>query len=101
MNMMKMMKQAQQMQAKMQKMQAELAQREYEAEAGGGAVKVRANGEGVLLAVKIDPEIVADGDAEMLEDLVLTAANEAIQKGKEEIQAEMSSLTAGMGLPGM
>jgi nucleoid-associated protein EbfC len=101
MNMMKMMKQAQQMQEKMRQMQEDLIAREYSAEAGGGMVKVRASGGGVLLEVKIDPAILRDGDAEMVEDLVVTAVNDAIGKGKEEMQAELGKLSAGLGLPGL
>lgn len=99
MNMMKMMKQAQQMQAKMKEMQDEVAGKEFEAEAGGGAVKAVATGAGDLVSLKIDEEMLKEGDAEMVEDLVVTAVNEAINKGREEMQAEMGKMTKGMGLP--
>jgi nucleoid-associated protein EbfC len=101
MNVMKMMKQAQELQAKAAKIQAELAAREYSAEAGGGTVKAVANGEGSLISLKIDPSIVKEGEAEMIEDLVVTAIREAVEKGKTEAQAEMGKLTAGLGLPGL
>ncbi|MEM1060442.1 MAG: YbaB/EbfC family nucleoid-associated protein [Verrucomicrobiota bacterium] len=99
MNMMKMMKQAQQMQAKMKEMQDELAAKEYEAEAGGGAVKAVATGSGELRSLKIDEDMLKEGDAEMVEDLVVTAVNEAINKGRDEMNAEMSKMTKGLGLP--
>ncbi len=99
MNMMKMMKQAQQMQAKMKEMQDEVAGKEFEAEAGGGAVKAVATGSGDLVSLKIDEDMLKEGDAEMVEDLVVTAVNEAISKGREEMQAEMGKMTKGMGLP--
>jgi nucleoid-associated protein EbfC len=99
MNMMKLMQQAQQMQGKAAKMQAELATRHFEASAGGGAVKAVASGDSTLISLKIDPALFKEGDAEMLEDLVLTAVREALELGKKEVQAEMSKLTAGMGLP--
>ena len=88
------------MQAEAQKMQAELAAKKYEATSGGGAVKVVASGEGTLLSLKIDPAIVKEGDAEMLEDLILSAVRDAVEQGRKEAQASMSKLTGGMGLPG-
>ena len=88
------------MQAEAQKMQAELAAKTYEATSGGGAVKVTASGEGTLLSLKIDPAIVKEGDAEMLEDLILSAVRDAVEQGRKEAQASMSKLTGGMGLPG-
>ena len=101
MNMMKMLKQAQELQGKAQKLQTELAAREYTSESGGGAVKVVANGEGHLISLKISPEAAKSGDAEMLEDLIVTAVREAVDKGKKEAQAEMGKLTSGLGLPGL
>jgi DNA-binding YbaB/EbfC family protein len=102
MNMMKLMKQAQEMQAKATKLQADLAARHYEAEAAGGQVKAVASGEGLLVSLKIDPALLKDGDAEMLEDLVVTAVREAIEKGKADAAKELGKLMpAGMGgLPG-
>ncbi len=100
MNVMKMMKQAQELQAKAQKLQAELAAREYTAEAAGGMVKAVATGDGTLVSLKLDPSIVKEGEAEMLEDLIVTAVREAVDKGKGEAQKEMGKLTAGLGLPG-
>ena len=101
MNIMKMMKQAQDLQAKAAKLQAELAQRKYEAEAAGGQVKAVATGEGQLVSLKIDPALLKD-DAEMLEDLIVTAVREAIDKGKVDAAKELGKLMpAGLGgLPG-
>ena len=101
MNMMKMMKQAQELQAKAAKLQADLAQRQYEAEAAGGQIKAVATGEGQLVSLKIDPALLKD-DAEMLEDLIVTAVREAIDKGKADAAKELGKLMpAGLGgLPG-
>ena len=100
MNIAKLMKQAQQMQAGMQKIQAELAKKEYEATSGGGAVTAVASGEGSLLRLKIDPAILKEGDAEIVEDLVLSAVREALEKGRKDAADSMGKMTGGMGLPG-
>ena len=101
MNMMKLMKQAQEMQAKAAKLQTELAARQYEAEAAGGQIKAVATGEGQLVSLKIDPALLKD-DSEMLEDLIVTAVREAIDKGKADAAKELGKLMpAGLGgLPG-
>jgi len=102
MNMMKMMKQAQELQAKAAKLQTELAARQYTAEAAGGQIKAVATGEGQLVSLKIDPALLKDSEAEMLEDLIVTAVREAIDKGKSDAQKELGKLMpAGLGgLPG-
>ena len=100
MNIAKMMKQAQEMQSKMKKIQEEVAAQHFESDSGGGAVKAKASGEGLLVEIKISPEVLSQKDPEILEDLILTAANAAIRQGKDHSQQRMSSLTAGMGLPG-
>lgn len=100
MNIVKMMKQAKEMQDKMQKIQEEVASQHFESDSGGGAVKVKANGEGLLTEIKISSEVLSQNDPEILEDLILTAANAAIRQGKDHAQQRMSSLTAGLGLPG-
>jgi DNA-binding YbaB/EbfC family protein len=94
---MKMLRQVQQMQDRMNKMQKELESETVEATAGGGAVTVVATGTQKLVSVRIDPE--AAGDAEMLQDLVVAAVNEAMEKSKEMASAKMQSMAAGMGLP--
>jgi hypothetical protein len=101
MNIAKMMKQAREMQDKMQKIQEEIAAQHFEADSGGGAVKAKANGEGQLLEIKVSPEVLSQNDPEILEELILTAANAAIKKGKDHAAQRMSSLTAGLGLPGL
>jgi len=98
-NIKKMMQQAQQMQQQMLAAQEEVAQKTVEATAGGGKVTVVANGAGDVLSIKIAKEVVDPEDVEMLEDLVLTAVKKAIEDGKALSQAEMSKLTAGLGLP--
>ncbi|MCC6352701.1 MAG: YbaB/EbfC family nucleoid-associated protein [Verrucomicrobiae bacterium] len=102
MNFAKMLKQAQQMQADMQRAQEEIAGKEFEGSSGGGAVVVRASGEGQLLSVKISPEAIKDGDASMLEDLVMTAANAALGAGREFSQQRLGSITSKLGgIPGL
>ena len=100
-NMNKMMKQVQQMQAKMAKLQEELANKTVEATAGGGVVKVVANGQQEIVDINIDPTAVDPEDVEMLEDLILAAVNEALRKIQEMSTNEMSKLTGGLNIPGM
>ena len=80
MNMNNLMKQAKKMQEDMQKSQEELASKEFEASAGGGAINVKVSGEKVIKEIKIKPEVVDPEDVEMLEDLILTCVNEALRK---------------------
>jgi len=96
-----MMRQVQQMQERLAKAQQELESMAVEGTAGGGAVSITINGKLEVQSVKIAPEVVDPDDVEMLEDLVTAALNEALQK-QQALQAEhMSSLTAGLRLPGM
>jgi DNA-binding YbaB/EbfC family protein len=101
MNPMKMMQQVQKMQADMARMQEEIAARSYEASAGGGAVKAVASGDGNLLSITLSPEIVQAGDIEMLQDLIVAAVQDAIKKGRDEAQAEISKVTSGLKIPGL
>lgn len=94
---MKMLRQVQQMQERMGKLQQELESDTVEASAGGGAVKVVATGTQKLVSVTVDPS--AAEDVEMLQDLVLAAVNEALDKSREHAAAKMQALTSGMGLP--
>ena len=87
MNINSLMKEAKKMQADMEKSQAELAVKEFEATAGGGAISVKVTGEKVLKEIKLKPEIVDPDDIEMLEDLILTCTNEALRK-VDSAQAE-------------
>ena len=97
----KLMKQAARMQQQMQTIQAELAVRTVEATSGGGAVKVTAKCDGSLAGIKIDPQALNPADAQLLEDMVLTAANQALNQAKEIANTEMGKATAGFNLPGM
>ena len=96
-----MMKEAQKLQEKMLAMQEEIAKRKVEATAGGGMVTVEVNGKQEILSVKIDPEVINTDDAQMLEDLVLAACNEALRKSRELVQQELGKLTGGMKIPGL
>ena len=96
-----MMKQANQMQLKMKKMQEELATRQFDGTAGGGAMQITVNGEYSVQSVKIDPEVLKSADAEMLQDLFIVAANEAIKTAKETSSQEMQKITGGLNLPGL
>lgn len=100
-NMAKMMKQMQKMQADMAKMQEDLANRTVETTAGGGVVRVVANGSLEVVAVEISPEAVDPEDVEMLQELVLTAVNEALKKAQAMVSSEMSKLTGGLNIPGL
>lgn len=95
------MKQANQMQLRMKKVQEEMAKREFEGTSGGGAVKIKVNGEHLVVGLTIDPEVIKSGDAEMLQDLILTATNDAIKLAKETNNKEMEKVTGGMPIPGM
>ena len=102
-NMNNLMKQAQRMQRQMEEAQKELEEKEVEAAAGGGAVKVKVSGKKEIVAVTIDPEVVDPDDVEMLEDLIMAAANEALEKVDAETTSAMSKFTGGMGggMPGL
>ena len=96
-----MMKQAQQLQAKMMKMQEELAEKTVEASAGGGMVKVVANGKQQIVSIQIEKEVIDPEDAELLQDLVLAAVNDALSKSQQMVSSEMSKLTGGLNIPGL
>ena len=94
------MKQAQRMQQQMEQIQSQLAARTVEATSGGGAVKVAARCDGSIASIKIDPQAVNPTDVQLLEDMILTAANQALGQAKEISTAEMGKVTAGFNLPG-
>ncbi|MDK2823014.1 MAG: nucleoid-associated protein EbfC [Clostridia bacterium] len=100
-NMNKMMKQVQQMQAKMAKLQEELEQKTVEATAGGGVVRVVSNGKNEIVEVEIKPEVLDPDDAEMVQDLIMAACNEALRKAQDMVAEEMGKITGGLKLPGM
>jgi DNA-binding YbaB/EbfC family protein len=100
-NMSSMMKQAQNLQKKMMKTQAELATKTVEASSGGGMVKVIANGGQKIESITFEREISDPEDIEMLQDLVLAAVNDALNKAQEMVSAEMGKLTGGLNIPGL
>jgi len=95
-----MMKQAQKLQSKMLKMQEELAEKTVESTAGGGMVKAVANGRQQIVSISLEKEVVDPEDIEMLEDLILAAVNDALNKAQEMVASEMGKLTGGFNLPG-
>jgi len=104
MNLNKLMKQAQKMQEQMARTQAELEQKTVQVSAGGGKVKVTANGAGDVIAIKIDREVVDPKDVEFLEEMVLNGVRQAIEQGKALAQSEMTKITgglSGLGIPGL
>lgn len=96
-----MLKQAQEMQANMTALQDELVEREYSAVAGGGMVEVTVTGAHRIKSIKINPDAVDPDDAEMLEDLITVAVNEAMQKADDDSDKEMNAITGGMNIPGL
>jgi len=100
-NIANLMKQAQQMQAKMAMLQNELAEREVEASAGGGMVKVKVNGKQEILSITINKECVDPNDVSTLEELVFTAVNQAMKQSQDMVSQAMSKVTGGMNIPGM
>jgi DNA-binding YbaB/EbfC family protein len=97
----KLMKQAAKMQQQMEQTQSDLAARTVEASSGGGAVKVVAKCDGTLASVKIDPQALNPADAQIVEDMIITAANQALQQAKEISTTEMGKITAGFNIPGL
>jgi DNA-binding YbaB/EbfC family protein len=95
----KMLKQLQQMQARMAKIQEELGAKTVTGTAGGGVVEVIVNGHQRVLSVTVKPEVVDPADVERLQDLLLAAVNDAMDKARELASKEMGSVTAGLGLP--
>jgi DNA-binding YbaB/EbfC family protein len=95
------MRQANQLQAKIKKLQEELALRDYEGTSGGGVVTVTVKGQDLLTSLKISEDVMKSGDVEMLQDLILTATNDALRKAKETHAAEMEKVTGGFNMPGL
>ena len=96
-----MLKQAQQLQSKIFKLQEEMADKTVEASVGGGMVKVTANGKQQLVSVHIEPEVVNPEDLQMLQDLIVSGANEALKKAQDMVSEEMNKLTGGFNIPGL
>ncbi len=101
MDMNSLMKQAQQFQQKMQQIQAEAANRRVTSTAGGGMVTATANGRQELISLVIEPQVVHPDEVKMLEDLVVSAVNDALRKARESMQEEMKQLTGGISIPGL
>ena len=97
----KILKQAARVQRQIEGVQAQLAVRTVEATSGGGAVKVVAKCDGTVASIRIDPQAINPGDAQLLEDLILTATNNALNQAKEISTAEMGKVTSGFNLPGL
>ena len=97
----KLMKQAARMQQQMEQVQAALAARTVDATSGGGAVKVVAKCDGTLASIKIDPAALNPSDAQMLEDMIVLAANQALEQAKKISTEEMGKVTQGFSMPGM
>lgn len=95
------MRQMKELQAKMAKIQEELGNTEVEASAGGGAVVVKIDGHQNVRSIKISPDAVDPEDMSLLEDLVLTAVNEAIKKSQDLAQSRLGALTGGLNIPGL
>jgi DNA-binding YbaB/EbfC family protein len=95
------MKEAQKLQQQLAAVQEEVAKRRVDATAGGGMVTVEANGKQELVSIKIDREVINPDDAQMLEDLVLAACNEALRKSRDMVQHELGKLTGGLKIPGL
>ncbi len=96
-----MMKEAQKLQAQLEALREEVAKKKVEATAGGGMVTVEASGNQEIVSIKIDREVINPEDAQMLEDLVLAACNEALRKSREMVQVEMGKITGGLRIPGL
>ena len=100
-NMNDLLRQAQVMQNKIARLQQEMAEKDVEASAGGGMVKVVMNGRQEMKSIVIDKSVMESGDAEMLQDLVITAVNEAVRVGRANLEREMANISGGIRLPGM
>jgi hypothetical protein len=95
------MKQVQKMQQQMEKIQEELAHKTVEAAAGGGMVRVTANGKQEIISIKISPEAIDPADMSMLEDLIAAAINEALRSSRNLMQEELAKVTGGLRIPGL
>jgi len=95
------MKQMEKLQRDMEEAQRQLGDMRVEATAGGGAVTAVANGSGDVLELRISPEAVDPNDVEMLQDLVLAAVREALEKSRKAQEDKMGGLTGGLGIPGL
>lgn len=100
-NMNELLKKAQKMQEDFARLQEELKKKEVEASSGGGAVVVKANGAKQIIEIKIDKELISSQDVDMIQDLVMAAVNEALNKAQETVDKESKKISGGMNLPGL
>ncbi len=100
-NMNSMIHQARKMQDQITALQEDIEQRTFDATAGGGAVSVTLTGKKTIQSITLDPEMVKEGDVEMIQDLIMSAINEAINTVEETTEKEMSKITGGVSLPGL
>ncbi len=99
--MQQMMKQANQIQSRMKKLQEDFSKKEFHGSSGGGALKVKVNGDNFITSIEVDSDIFQSGDKEMLQDLILTATNDAIKIAKDSYSSEMDKASGGLSIPGM
>ena len=97
----KVIKQAARLQQQIEQVQAQLAQRTVEASSGGGAVKVVARCDGTLVSLRIDPQALDPADISLVEDMILSAVNQALAQARDVANAEMAKVTSGFHLPGL
>lgn len=97
----KIMEQAQQMQQKMKQIQDDLAKKTIVGSAGGGMVQVTVNGQGDVLSVEIEEQLITPSESQMLQDLIVAATNDGLRKAKELSKQELGHLTGGLDLPGL
>ncbi len=98
-NIQNMLKQAEKVKEQLEKLQAEAGEKIVEASAGGGMVVAVAKAKGEIVSVKIEPEVIKEGDIEMLQDLITAAVNEALNRGREVMKEEIAKVASGFGLP--
>ncbi|WP_136799112.1 MULTISPECIES: YbaB/EbfC family nucleoid-associated protein [Desulfosediminicola] len=101
MDMSKIMEQAQQMQERMKQIQDDLAKKAIIGSAGGGMVQVTVNGQGDVLKVEIEPQLISADESQMLQDLIVAATNDGLRKAKDLSKQELGQLTGGLDLPGL
>ncbi len=100
-NLGKLVKQAARLQQQMEQIQTQLASRSVEGSSGGGAVKVVAKCDGTVASIKINPQAINPADAQLLEDMIVSAVNQALDQAKQISSAEMGKATQGFNLPGL
>lgn len=100
-NMNGLLKQAQQMQQKIAMLQKELEEREMDVSSGGGAIKIKITGKQIIKELKVEKDLLASGDLEMIEEVILTGVNHAISESQKMVSTAMSKVTGGLNIPGL